>query len=74
MKKLKNFINRNKRVKGFTLVEMVIVIAIIAMLILLIVPGLSRQKKELLVKLMKLYVRLLRLKDSWLKIMGMEHH
>ena len=46
MKKLKNFINRNKRVKGFTLVEMVIVIAIIAMLILLIVPGLSRQKER----------------------------
>ncbi len=35
---------KNKQVKGFTLVEMVIVIAIIAMLILLIVPGLSKQK------------------------------
>ena len=37
---------KNKRVKGFTLVEMVIVIAIIAMLILLIVPGLSKQKER----------------------------
>ena len=44
MKKLKQFILKNKQVKGFTLVEMVIVIAIIAMLILLIVPGLSKQK------------------------------
>ena len=44
MKKLKQFIIKNKQVKGFTLVEMVIVIAIIAMLILLIVPGLSKQK------------------------------
>ena len=44
MKKLKQFIIKNRQVKGFTLVEMVIVIAIIAMLILLIVPGLSRQK------------------------------
>lgn len=41
MKKLKQFIIKNKQVKGFTLVEMVIVIAIIAMLI---VPGLSKQK------------------------------
>lgn len=41
MKKLKQFIIKNKQVKGFTLVEMVIVIAIIAMLIL---PGLSKQK------------------------------
>lgn len=46
MKKLKQFIMKNKRVKGFTLVEMVIVIAIIAMLILLIVPGLSKQKER----------------------------
>jgi competence protein comGC len=52
MKKLKQFIMKNKRVKGFTLVEMVIVIAIIAMLILLIVPGLSK-KREQLVKQMK---------------------
>ena len=44
MKKLKQFIIKNRQVKGFTLVEMVIVIAIIAMLILLIVPGLSKQK------------------------------
>lgn len=46
MKKLKQFIMKNKRVKGFTLVEMVIVIAIIAMLILLIDPGLSKQKER----------------------------
>lgn len=46
MKKLKQFIMKNKRIKGFTLVEMVIVIAIIAMLILLIVPGLSKQKER----------------------------
>lgn len=46
MRKLKHFIMKNKQVKGFTLVEMVIVIAIIAMLILLIVPGLSKQKER----------------------------
>lgn len=48
MRKLKHFIMKNKQVKRFTLVEMVIVIviAIIAMLILLIVPGLSKQKER----------------------------
>lgn len=43
-KMIKKRIKDSNKLKGFTLIEMVIVIAIIAILILLIVPGLSKQK------------------------------
>lgn len=46
MKRLKNRLRKNKTIKGFTLIEMVIVIAIIAILILLIVPSLTKQKER----------------------------
>ncbi len=42
--KSKSWIQTRHRAKGFTLIEMVIVIAIIAMLILLIAPNLGAQK------------------------------
>lgn len=43
---MKTLKNKAKRVKAFTLIEMVIVIAIIALLILIIAPNLGSQKKQ----------------------------
>ncbi|GBG04585.1 competence type IV pilus major pilin ComGC [Lactobacillus rodentium] len=42
--KLTNTLKKSQKLKGFTLIEMVIVIAIIAILILLVVPNLTKQK------------------------------
>lgn len=42
--KLANTLKKSQKLKGFTLIEMVIVIAIIAILILLVVPNLTKQK------------------------------
>lgn len=46
MKNLFKSSQLNKKAKGFTLIEMVIVVAIIAMLILLIAPNLIQQKDK----------------------------
>lgn len=45
MKKLLNKIFKSKK-KGFTLIEMVIVIAIVVMLLIIIAPNLVRQKEN----------------------------
>ncbi|MBP2057870.1 competence protein ComGC [Lactobacillus colini] len=44
--KIKSLLKNFKKAKGFTLIEMVVVIAIIAILILLVVPNLSTQRKK----------------------------
>nr|WP_018368008.1 competence type IV pilus major pilin ComGC [Streptococcus entericus] len=46
MKKLVKTIH-NKSVKGFTLVEMLIVLLIVSVLLLLFVPNLSKQKEKI---------------------------
>lgn len=45
-KKLNNLLKKSRQAKGFTLIEMVVVIAIIAFLILLIAPNLMTQKDK----------------------------
>lgn len=46
MKTLQTALAKKRQAKGFTLIEMVIVVAIIAMLILLIAPNLVEQKDK----------------------------
>lgn len=43
---MNKLVNLRKKVSGFTLLEMVIVIAIIAMLMLLVIPNVTKQKNN----------------------------
>lgn len=46
MKKIiKNYLRKNQSLKGFTLIEMVIVIAIVVMLLVIIAPNLVHQRQ-----------------------------
>lgn len=45
-KKLVDLLRKNRRQKGFTLIEMVIVIAIVVMLLIIIAPNLVSQKQR----------------------------
>ena len=49
MKKMMTFLKKAK-VKAFTLVEMLVVLLIISVLLLLFVPNLTKQKKQLTTK------------------------